>query len=96
MSTEKKKVVIPVHIVESEQFVILKFGQENIFGVPKSQPHNRAMLEFWKMWSERCFVSGVAAAQGISTWPDEEWYKDLDVHYKEWMKPMMKEIESKS
>lgn len=52
--------------------------EEFIFGLDCSNSKNKAWLDYWCLRLNRAFVNGWMGGQGLSSWPDEEYYKELD------------------
>ena len=38
----------------------------------------RDMLDYWCLRLNRAFINGWMGSQGISSWPDDDYYKELD------------------
>lgn len=52
--------------------------EETIFGMDCYDAKNKAWLDYWCLRLNRAFVNGWMGSQGVSSWPDEGYYKELD------------------
>lgn len=66
-------------VLEEKEFI---FGLGLHTDPPEKLDKNKAWLYYWCMRLNRAYVNGWGASQGISTWPDKNYYEELDRLYK--------------
>jgi len=72
-------------IGENEYKIVLNTNRaedEVIFGMDCSDIKNKAWLDYWCLRLNRAFVNGWMGSQGISSWPDNGYYEELDRLFK--------------
>lgn len=56
---------------------------EHIIGLPKNEK-NKAYLEYWKLRLNRSFINGWFARDGVSSYPENGYYNELNRLYNIW------------
>ena len=79
--SEPYKVIKSSDKGENDYEIILDTNRDNpehIFGMDCSNIKNKAWLDYWCLRLNRAFVNGWMGSQGVSSWPYEKYYKELD------------------